>query len=403
MIHRRVELDGGIERGPDERGEHRGRRESAQDCRSGRAAKAPKCVAPGSPAEEVAGEQQNDDRGAVQRSHEAQQEERGPDRSEPDPGRHRERLRHGSNGEPPEDPPPQGIGGRTHERGDKEMNEDEASERHAIHWARQSLSASKLSALRDGRREVVREFRSSRPRCRARASRTLTRPRIAASGAGPPIPQGLRIKSFVEGDELVAEWRPQPHHVAFEGIVNGGICGALLDCHSNWAAAHHLMKQSGESTPPCTVTADFHVVLKRPDSLRRAPASEGESRRGEGGSGGRRGDARSERQGHGHLPRHLRGGQAGASGVPPLGRRSTSAPLDTVPLQDLRHSPFAPRSSLGFSLPHRKGDASMRPAFSCRTAAGAAARVALRGPAARRHDASKRPTSTATSGRGCRR
>jgi acyl-coenzyme A thioesterase PaaI-like protein len=90
-------------------------------------------------------------------------------------------------------------------------------------------------------------------------------------GCGPANPQGLQIKSFTEGEGsellLVAEWRPQPWHVAFDGILNGGICGALLDCHSNWAAAYHLMKQSGESTPPCTVTADFHVVLKRPTPL----------------------------------------------------------------------------------------------------------------------------------------
>jgi acyl-coenzyme A thioesterase PaaI-like protein len=92
-------------------------------------------------------------------------------------------------------------------------------------------------------------------------------PQNRCFGCGPANSQGLRIKSFVEGDALVADWRPQPHHVAFDGIVNGGICGALLDCHSNWAAAHHLMQKSGEPTPPCTVTADFHVVLKRPTPL----------------------------------------------------------------------------------------------------------------------------------------
>jgi acyl-coenzyme A thioesterase PaaI-like protein len=92
-------------------------------------------------------------------------------------------------------------------------------------------------------------------------------PQNRCFGCGPANEQGLRIKSFVQGDELVADWRPQPHHVAFDGIVNGGICGALLDCHSNWAAAYYLMQKSGESTPPCTVTADFHVVLKRPTPL----------------------------------------------------------------------------------------------------------------------------------------
>ena len=86
-------------------------------------------------------------------------------------------------------------------------------------------------------------------------------------GCGPANEKGLRIKSFVEGDEVVAEWRPEPHHQAFDGILNGGICGALLDCHSNWAATHHLMKQSGTATPPCTVTADFHVTLRRPTPM----------------------------------------------------------------------------------------------------------------------------------------
>jgi acyl-coenzyme A thioesterase PaaI-like protein len=49
--------------------------------------------------------------------------------------------------------------------------------------------------------------------------------------------------------------------------LNGGICGALLDCHSNWTAAWHLMKASGADSPPCTVTAEFHVKLKRPTPM----------------------------------------------------------------------------------------------------------------------------------------
>jgi acyl-coenzyme A thioesterase PaaI-like protein len=88
-------------------------------------------------------------------------------------------------------------------------------------------------------------------------------------GCGPANEKGLRIKSFVSGtgDEIVAEWRPEPHHQAFEGALNGGICGALLDCHSNWAATYHLMKKSGDSAPPSTVTADFHVTLNRPTPM----------------------------------------------------------------------------------------------------------------------------------------
>ena len=92
-------------------------------------------------------------------------------------------------------------------------------------------------------------------------------PQNRCFGCGPSNDKGLRIRSFPEGDELVAEWRPQPHHLAFDGILNGGICGALLDCHSNWAAAHHLMNKRGAQTPPCTVTANFQVTLKRPTPM----------------------------------------------------------------------------------------------------------------------------------------
>jgi acyl-coenzyme A thioesterase PaaI-like protein len=101
----------------------------------------------------------------------------------------------------------------------------------------------------------------------ARSLQDTWAPQNRCFGCGPANAQGLQIKSFVEGDEVVAEWRPQPHHLAFEGMLNGGICGALLDCHSNWTATHHLMTQAGAETPPCTVTADFHVTLKRPTPM----------------------------------------------------------------------------------------------------------------------------------------
>jgi acyl-coenzyme A thioesterase PaaI-like protein len=86
-------------------------------------------------------------------------------------------------------------------------------------------------------------------------------------GCGPKNEKGLRIKSHVAGDEVYAEFEPEPHHQAFTGMLNGGIIGTLLDCHSNWAAAHHLMKLRGLDAPPCTVTADFHVKLRRPTPL----------------------------------------------------------------------------------------------------------------------------------------
>ena len=67
-------------------------------------------------------------------------------------------------------------------------------------------------------------------------------PKSICFGCGPANDLGLKLESFVEGDELIARWAPKAHHQAFPGVLNGGICGALLDCHSNWAAAYQLMQ-----------------------------------------------------------------------------------------------------------------------------------------------------------------
>jgi acyl-coenzyme A thioesterase PaaI-like protein len=67
-----------------------------------------------------------------------------------------------------------------------------------------------------------------------------------------------------QGDALVCDWQPEPHHEAFAGTLNGGIIGALLDCHGNWAAAWHLMNADALAELPSTVTSEFHVKLLRP-------------------------------------------------------------------------------------------------------------------------------------------
>ncbi len=89
-------------------------------------------------------------------------------------------------------------------------------------------------------------------------------PNLACFGCGPANPKGLHIGSFPDGDEVVAEWQPSVEYEAFPGVLNGGIIGTLLDCHCNWTAAYHLMKQSVADKPPCTVTADYAITLKRP-------------------------------------------------------------------------------------------------------------------------------------------
>jgi acyl-coenzyme A thioesterase PaaI-like protein len=87
-------------------------------------------------------------------------------------------------------------------------------------------------------------------------------------GCGPKNEQGLRIRSFAESDDACrCTWTPAPHHLAFAGVLSGGICGVVLDCHSNWTAAWHLMRKAGASSPPSTVTAEFAVKLRRPTPL----------------------------------------------------------------------------------------------------------------------------------------
>lgn len=89
-------------------------------------------------------------------------------------------------------------------------------------------------------------------------------PRNECFGCGPANEKGLHIRSFPQGDEVVCEWQPAKYHEAYPGMLSGGIIGTLMDCHSNWAAAWHLMNRNQQDSPPCTVTADYAIKLKRP-------------------------------------------------------------------------------------------------------------------------------------------
>ena len=91
--------------------------------------------------------------------------------------------------------------------------------------------------------------------------------RSVCYGCGPANSKGLRIQSYVDGDKVIAHWRPEPYHHAFPGVLNGGIIGSLLDCHCNWAAAYYLMQQQNLDAPPCTVTAEYTIKLQRPTPM----------------------------------------------------------------------------------------------------------------------------------------
>lgn len=86
-------------------------------------------------------------------------------------------------------------------------------------------------------------------------------------GCGPANPMGLQLESRPSEDDravLVARFEPQPGHEAFEGVVNGGILGTLLDCHANWTATMALMRARGLDRPPTTVTLEYSIRMGRP-------------------------------------------------------------------------------------------------------------------------------------------
>ena len=92
-------------------------------------------------------------------------------------------------------------------------------------------------------------------------------PNSICFGCGPANKEGLQIKSYRMDGGLEMEFECEEKHQAFPGVINGGIIGALLDCHGNWTAAMAIMDRNGLDAPQCTVTAQYEVKLKRPTPL----------------------------------------------------------------------------------------------------------------------------------------
>ena len=92
----------------------------------------------------------------------------------------------------------------------------------------------------------------------------LHAPNSICFGCGPANQEGLQIRSVRSDKGLERRFNPSWAHQAFPGMINGGIIGALMDCHGNWTAAIALMDKSGDSEPPCTVTANYSIKLRRP-------------------------------------------------------------------------------------------------------------------------------------------
>ncbi len=90
-------------------------------------------------------------------------------------------------------------------------------------------------------------------------------------GCGKLNERGHRIRSFWDGDETVARFKPEPYHVAVPGYVYGGLIASLIDCHGTgtaMAAGYRAEGREMGSDPPLRyVTASLKVDYLKPTPL----------------------------------------------------------------------------------------------------------------------------------------
>ncbi|GAA4690386.1 PaaI family thioesterase [Nocardioides nanhaiensis] len=99
-------------------------------------------------------------------------------------------------------------------------------------------------------------------------------PELRCFGCGPANADGLRLRSFADGDgRAVARFTPSPHHDNGLGHLNGGIIATLLDCHSAAVVTHEAHERGWPPLPGAAlpyVTAGLDVSYLRPAPLEHA-------------------------------------------------------------------------------------------------------------------------------------
>jgi len=83
-------------------------------------------------------------------------------------------------------------------------------------------------------------------------------------GCGSKNGFGHRLKSYIDGENVIAHFTPSPQHMAVPGFVYGGLLASLVDCHAMATAA-----SSGivDDVAPRFVTAVLHVEYLKPTPL----------------------------------------------------------------------------------------------------------------------------------------
>lgn len=90
-------------------------------------------------------------------------------------------------------------------------------------------------------------------------------------GCGPANPAGLHIQTHWDGKQGICRFTPKPEHMAYDGVVYGGLIACLMDCHSiatAIAAAYQAEGRSLESLPRINmVTGNLNVTYKAPTPI----------------------------------------------------------------------------------------------------------------------------------------
>lgn len=86
-------------------------------------------------------------------------------------------------------------------------------------------------------------------------------------GCGKNNEHGLQLRSYWDDEETVATWIPRNEHLAFPGILNGGIIATLIDCHTTGTANAAAHKQSKDREHFMFVTGSLSVQFKKPTPL----------------------------------------------------------------------------------------------------------------------------------------
>jgi acyl-coenzyme A thioesterase PaaI-like protein len=95
-------------------------------------------------------------------------------------------------------------------------------------------------------------------------------PTLPCFGCGHGNAKGLRLRSYPQGDTVVATFLPWPEHDNGVGFLNGGVIATVLDCHS---AAAVMLEAERRAWPAlggaalAYVTAGIELRYLRPSPL----------------------------------------------------------------------------------------------------------------------------------------